>query len=91
VQIKKEFQRDDKRSGYLPKKTLPYLVKNTARSLWWSWRSLFVMDLLDNTIVNVAIPSIQANLAPATPRSNGWLPATRCRFALLLGDRRPHG
>src|SRR6478736_5847968 len=44
----------------------------------------FVMDLLDNTIVNVAIPSIQANLG-ASYTTIQWLVAGYAlAFALLL-------
>ncbi len=43
----------------------------------WVVLLAFFMDLLDTTIVNVAIPSIQTGLAPAIRRSSGSSPVTR--------------
>src|SRR6478672_13063137 len=44
----------------------------------------FIMDLLDNTIVNIAIPSIQANLGASYAAIQWLIAGYSLTFALLL-------
>ena len=50
---------------------------------WWTLAAVafgLFMIMLDNTVVNVALPSIQSDLgARASPSSSGSSPATRSR------------
>ena len=47
----------------------------TERKRWWALLVLclgVLMIVLDTTIVNVALPSIRADLRSPRPRSSGW-------------------
>ena len=61
----------------------------------WRWLVLAVilvaevMDLLDSTVVNVAAPSIRADLGGSTPPSSGSPPATRWPSRSCSDHRRP--
>ena len=49
---------------------------------WWTLAAVSVglfMIMLDNTVVNVALPSIRTSLHMAIEASSGWSPATRSR------------
>ena len=55
-------------------------IFSEERRKWWTLAAVsfgLFMIMLDNTVVNVALPSIQEDLGATSPSSSGSSPATR--------------
>ena len=57
-------------------------IFSEERRKWWTLAAVsfgLFMIMLDNTVVNVALPAIQRTSEPISPSSSGSSPATRSR------------